>query len=292
MDRIGFVGVGIMGKPMARNLMKAGYSLTIYDLNPAPVKELAAEGATAVSSSKEAAERSDTVITMLPDSPDVEQAVLGPAGVAEGVRGGMLFVDMSSIAPATTRRVHDLLKQKGVESLDAPVSGGEVGAVEGTLSIMVGGKEEAFQRALPLFQVMGKNIVHIGGPSAGQVTKACNQIVVALTIQAVAEALTLAKKAGVDPVKVREALLGGFCQSRILDLHGQRILDGNFKPGFKIKLHRKDLAVALQTGRELAIPLFLTSQAAELMNALIARGHGDLDHSALALLVEELSSKG
>jgi 2-hydroxy-3-oxopropionate reductase len=181
------------------------------------------------------------------------------------------------------------MSSKGVDSLDAPVSGGEVGAKEATLSIMVGGTKEAFQRALPIFQVMGKNIVFMGEAGAGQVTKACNQIVVGVTMQAVAEALTLARKAGVDPSKVREALLGGFAQSRILELHGKRMLDKNFQPGFKIKLHRKDLNIALQTGRELSVPLFTTSQVAELMDSLLASGKGELDHSALALLAEQLS---
>ena len=201
----------------------------------------------------------------------------------------MLYIDMSTIAPSTSRKVYGIMKAKGVESLDAPVSGGEVGAKEATLSIMVGGTKEAFQRALPIFQIMGKNIVHMGEPGAGQVTKACNQIVVGVTMQAVAEALTLARKAGVDPAKVREALLGGFAQSRILDLHGKRMLDRNFQPGFKIKLHRKDLNIALQTGRELSVPLFTTSQVAELMNALLAAGKGDLDHSSLGMLAEQLS---
>ena len=291
MERIGFIGLGIMGKPMARNLIKAGYALTVHDRNRGPVDELASEGASPASSPRQIAEKSDMVITMLPDSPDVELVVLGPEGVIEGVRPGMLFVDMSTIAPATTRKVYDALKTKGLESLDAPVSGGEVGAKEGTLSIMVGGMEEAFNRAMPIFQVMGKNIVHMGGPGAGQVTKACNQVVVGLTIQAVSEALILAKKAGVDPGKVREALLGGFAQSRILDLHGKRIIDRKFEPGFKIRLHRKDLGIALQTGRELSVPLFATAQAAEMMNTLLAMGKGDLDHSAMALLVEQLAGE-
>jgi 2-hydroxy-3-oxopropionate reductase len=204
----------------------------------------------------------------------------------------MLFVDMSTIAPGTARKVYGTLKAKGVESLDAPVSGGEVGAIEGTLSIMVGGTETAFQRAKPIFEVMGKNIVLIGEPGAGQVTKACNQIVVGVTIQAVSEALILARKSGVDPAKVREALLGGFAQSRILDLHGQRIIDRSFQPGFRVRLHRKDLAIALQTGREVSLPLMLTSQVAELMNALIARGDGDLDHSGLAHLLEQMGGEG
>lgn len=288
MEKIGFIGLGIMGKPMARNLIKAGYSLVVHDLNQGPVDELAAEGATAVASAKEVAEQSDVVITMLPDSPDVELVVLGQAGVVEGLSSGMLFVDMSTISPATARNVYETLKAKEVESLDAPVSGGEVGAIEGTLSIMVGGTEDAFQRAMPVFEVMGKNIVLIGAPGAGQVTKACNQIVVGVTIQAVSEALILARESGVDPAKVREALLGGFAQSRILELHGQRIIDGTFEPGFRIRLHRKDLNIALQTGRELSLPLMTTATVAELMNALIARGGGDLDHSGLALLLEHL----
>ena len=291
MERIGFIGLGIMGKPMTRNLLKAGYSLTVHDLNRVVVEELGREGAVAASSPKEVTEKNNVIITMLPDSPDVEQVVIGSAGILDGIKKGMLYIDMSTIAPSTSRRIYELMSSKGVESLDAPVSGGEVGAKEATLSIMVGGKKEAFQRALPIFQVMGKNIVFLGGPGAGQVTKACNQIVVGVTIQAVSEALTLARKAGVDPAKVREALLGGFAQSRILELHGKRILDRNFQPGFKIKLHRKDLNIALQTGRELSIPLFTTSQVAELMNSLLASGRGELDHSALALLAEQLSGK-
>lgn len=288
MERIGFIGLGVMGKPMAHNLLNAGYSLVVHNRSRGPVDELAKAGASPASSPREVAEKSDVVITMLPDSPEVEEVVLGPDGVAEGVRSGMLYIDMSTIAPVVSRKVHDALQPKEVASLDAPVSGGEVGAKEGTLSIMVGGTDEAFQRSQPLFQVMGKNIILIGGPGAGQVTKACNQVVVALTIQGVSEAMTLARKAGVDPAKVREALLGGFAQSRILDLHGQRILDRNFKPGFKVKLHRKDLAIALQTGREVALPLAGTAQAAELMTALLAQGKGDLDHSAIALMVEQL----
>ncbi len=289
MERIGFIGLGIMGKPMVRNLLKADYRVTVHDINRAAVDELAGEGAQPASSSKEATEASDLIISMLPDSPDVEKAVMGASGVLEGIRQGMLYIDMSTIAPSTSRKVYQLMKEKGVESLDAPVSGGEVGAKEATLSIMVGGTDEAFRRALPVFQKMGKNIVHMGEPGAGQVTKACNQIVVGVTMQAVAEALTLARKAGVDPVKVREALLGGFAQSRILDLHGKRMLDRNYQPGFKIKLHRKDLNIALQTGRELSVPLFTTSQVAELMNSLLAEGKGELDHSALGWLAERLS---
>jgi len=288
MERIGFIGLGIMGKPMARNLIKAGYEMVVHNRSQGAVYELAAKGATAASSPREVAEASDLVITMLPDSPDVDLVVLGRGGVAEGVRPGMLFIDMSTIAPATTRKVHETLSARGVDALDAPVSGGELGAKDGSLSIMVGGEDAAFQRALPIFQAMGENIVLVGGPGAGQVTKACNQMVVALTIQAVAEALTLAKKSGVDPAKVREALLGGFAQSRILDVHGKRILDRAFQPGFRIRLHRKDLSIALQTGKEQGVALFATAQVAEMMDALLAQGKGDLDHSAMALLIEEL----
>jgi len=289
MERIGFIGLGIMGGPMARHLLKAGYPLTVTTRNPAVVEAFAKEGATPAASAKAVAQNSDVIITMLPDSPDVEAVVLGENGVADGIRPGSLYIDMSSVAPATARKVHEALKAKGAEALDAPVSGGQVGAEQATLSIMVGGSEAAFSRALPIFQVMGKNIVHIGEAGAGQVTKVCNQIVVALTIQAVSEALTLAKKSGVDVGKVREALLGGFAQSRILDLHGKRIIEGNFQPGFRIKLHRKDLRLALDAGREQGVPLFATANAAELMDALIAQGKGDLDHSGLATLYESLS---
>jgi len=290
MERIGFIGLGIMGKPMARNLIKAGYPLVVHNRSRKAVEELAAEGATPAESPREVAEQVDVVITMLPDSADVEQVVLGQNGVVLGLRSGMLLVDMSTIAPATARRVYQALRARGVESLDAPVSGGEVGAKEGTLSIMVGGTAAAFQKVLPIFGVLGKNIVLIGEPGAGQVTKACNQIVVGVTIQAVSEALMLARRSGVDPTKVREALLGGFAQSRILELHGKRIIERSFQPGFRIRLHRKDLAIALQTGREVSLPLMLTSQVAELMNALIGRGQGDLDHSGLAALLEEMST--
>lgn len=289
MEKIGFIGLGIMGKPMAKNLIKAGYPLVVHNRSQGAVEELIGEGATSAASPREVAELSDLVITMLPDSPDVEQVVLGEAGVVEGIRPGALFVDMSTIAPATTEKIYKILKEKGVESLDAPVSGGEVGAKKGTLSIMVGGQEDAFKRALPVFEVVGANMVHIGKPGAGQITKACNQIVVAVTIQAVAEAMTLAKKAGIDQEKVREALLGGFAQSRIMDLHGKRAIDHNFQPGFKVKLHRKDLGIALQTARELSLPLFTTAQVAQFMDALLAMGKGDLDHSALILLLEQLA---
>jgi 2-hydroxy-3-oxopropionate reductase len=284
MERIGFIGLGIMGAPMARNLVAAGYAVTVHNRTP---REL--EGATAVGSPRAVAERSDVVITMLPDSPDVENVVLGEGGVLEGLRAGGLLIDMSTIAPATAQRVHGVLAEHGIEALDAPVSGGEAAARAGQLSIMVGGDEGAVERARPLFDVLGKATTHVGPPGAGQVTKAANQVVVGLTIQAVAEALVLASRSGVDPARVREALLGGFAQSKILEVHGQRMLDAAFDPGFRAVLHRKDLAIALQTGRERGVPLLATAQAAGLFDALIAQGDGDRDHSALALVYERLA---
>ena len=289
MERVGFVGLGIMGKPMAGNLLAAGYPLTVFDLNLAAVDELAALGATAADSAREAAAAGDVVITMLPESPHVEAAVLGPGGVAEGIREGALFIDMSSIAPATSRKVAGVLAERGVDALDAPVSGGEPAAQAGNLSIMVGGSEAGVERARPIFDVLGRSTTHIGAVGAGQVTKAANQVVVGLTIQAVAEALVLARKAGVDPARVREALLGGFAQSRILELHGQKMLDGAYDPGFKLRLHRKDLGIALQLAREEGVPLFATAQAAALMDSLLAQGAGDRDHAALATLYEQLA---
>ncbi len=288
-ERVGFIGLGIMGKPMARNLIKAGYPLVVYSRSRGPVDELAAAGAKAVGSPRAVAEQSDIVITMVPDSPDVQQVVLGKDGVLEGLRRGSVLVDMSTISPIVSRELAAAVEAKGAHMLDAPVSGGEKGAIEGTLSIMVGGPAEVFGRIRPLFAALGKNIVHIGAHGAGQVTKACNQIVVALTIQAVSEALVLATKAGVDPAKVREALLGGFAQSRILDLHGLRMLDRNFVPGFKVRLHQKDLNIALGTGRAVGVPLPGTAVVQEAFTALTGLGRKDLDHSSLVTLEEDLA---
>ena len=257
MEKIGFIGLGIMGKPMALNLIKAGYSLSVLSKSGAAA-ELVEAGAQAFSTSKELAQQCDIIITMLPDSPDVEQVVSGAEGVLEGIKPGALLIDMSTISPSVARNIYESMQAKGAEALDAPVSGGQVGAVGATLSIMVGGKAAAFERALPLFQAMGKNIIHIGEPGAGQMTKACNQMIVGMTIQAVAEAFALAKKAGVDLEKMREVLLGGFAQSRILDLHGKRMIERNFTPGFKIKLHKKDMGIALQAGQEFSVPLLGT----------------------------------
>jgi len=288
MEKVGFIGLGIMGKPMALHLLKAGYAVSVLERNKAS-KELVAAGARSYPTPAAIAQGSDVVITMLPDSPEVVDVVSGKDGVLEGIGKGSLFIDMSTIAPATAKNLYEWMQKKGVEALDAPVSGGQTGAEAGTLSVMTGGAEGAFQRALPLFQAMGKNIVYIGGPGAGQMTKACNQMIVGMTIQAVAEAFTLARKAGVNLEKMREALLGGFAQSRILDLHGKRIIDRNFLPGFKIKLHRKDMNIALEAGKEFSVPLYGTALVAEHMDALLAQGKGGSDHSAIALLIEQLS---
>lgn len=285
---VGFIGLGIMGKPMALNLVKAGYTLHVLESNRA-AGELVKAGATAYGSAGEVASNSDFVITMLPDSPEVELVVLGEGGVLEGIRKGTIFIDMSTISPSTAKEVYEAMKKKGVPALDAPVSGGQKGAEEGAVSIMVGGDGPAFEKAHPLFDVMGKSAVLIGGAGAGQTTKVCNQIIVGVTIQAVGEAMTLAKKAGVDLAKVRQALLGGFAQSTILDQHGQRIIDRNFDPGFKIKLHRKDMNIATQAGREYGVPLAAAAHVATNMDAIIAQGRGELDHSAIALFLEEIS---
>lgn len=289
MEKVGFIGLGIMGKPMALNLIKAGYTVLILETSAA-AKEVAAAGAKEYKTSKALAHDSDVVITMLPDSPEVETVALGKDGVIEGIRPGSIFVDMSTIAPATAKKIYNAFQEKKVEALDAPVSGGQVGAESGTISIMVGGSQDAFDKVLPLFNVMGKSAVLIGDAGAGQTTKACNQIIVGMTIQAVAEAFALAKKADVNLEKMREALLGGFAQSRILDLHGQRIIDDNFKPGFKVKLHRKDMNIALQAGKEFSVPLQGSAQVAANMDALIAQGKGELDHSALYVLLAELAA--
>ena len=289
METIGFIGLGIMGRPMAENLREADYELVVYNRTEEKADDFVEGGGEKASSPREVAEKSDVVITMLPDSPQVEELVLGEDGVAAGVSEGKLYIDMSSIAPATARQVHEVLEEKGVDAVDAPVSGGQPAAESGELAIMVGGSDEAVERARPILEVMGKAVTHIGPPGAGQVAKAANQVVVALTIQAVSEALTLARKSGVDAGKVREALLGGLAQSKILEMHGQRMLEGEFDPGFKLSLHRKDLDIALQAAREEGVPLLATAQAAEVMNALIAAGHGDDDHAVMSTFYEELA---
>jgi 2-hydroxy-3-oxopropionate reductase len=285
--KIGFIGLGIMGKPMALNLLRAGFDLTVFNRSRPAIDELVAAGANAAATPAELAQACDVTITMLPDSPDVESVVLGTEGIASVMRAGSLFIDMSSIAPDVSRRIAETLAARGVSALDAPVSGGEKGAIEGTLSIMVGGEGSAFERAAPIFAALGKNVVHIGGPGAGQVAKACNQIVVAVTIEAVAEAIGLAAASGVDPAKVRSALLGGFAQSRILDLHGQRMLDRAFTPGFKAKLHLKDMRIATEAAENAGIDAPAARLLRERLLTLVERGGGERDHSALFQLVEE-----
>lgn len=291
MADIGFIGLGIMGKPMAGHLLAAGHTVRVYDHHNPPVKELSEKGAVACGSSAEVAEKADIIIIIVPDTPDVEAVLFGPKGVAETVKKGSIVVDMSSISPIATKEFAAKLAAKGVEMLDAPVSGGQVGAEQATLSIMVGGKADVFAKIKPYFELMGKNIVHIGPSGDGQTCKVANQIVVALTIEAVGEALLLAAKAGADPAKVREALLGGFAQSRILDLHGQRMIARTFNPGFRIRLHQKDLNLALQTARSLGLSLPNTATAQELFNAVAAQEKGaDLDHSAMVLALEKLAN--
>jgi 2-hydroxy-3-oxopropionate reductase len=285
---VGFIGLGIMGRPMSLNLLKAGFSVNVLSRSAAAA-EVAQAGARSFSTVAELAAQSDVIISMLPDSPQVEELVFGEDGLVHHMKSGSLFIDMSTITPSTAKNVYTQLASKGIHALDAPVSGGQAGAEGASLTIMVGGDQAAFDRALPLFQAMGKTYLLIGPAGSGQMTKACNQIIVGMTIQAVSEAFALAKKSGVDLVKMREVLLGGFAQSRILDLHGQRIIDGNFKPGFKVKLHRKDLAIALQTSREHSVSLFGTAQVATLMDSLIARGQGEDDHSSIFTLLASLS---
>ena len=290
MADLGFIGVGIMGKPMAGHLVKAGHKVLVYDVNAAAVQELAAKGAVACKSSKEVAEKTGIIIIMVPDTPDVEAVLFGKGGLAEGLKAGSIVVDMSSISPIATKEFAKRLAAMGVQMLDAPVSGGQVGAENAALSIMVGGEPGVFEKIKPYFELMGKNIVHIGGNGDGQTCKVANQIVVALTIEAVAEALLFASKAGADPVKVRSALLGGFAQSRILDLHGERMIKRTFNPGFRIRLHQKDLNLALQAARSMGMSLPNTATAQELFNAVAAQGGIDLDHSALVFALEKLAN--
>jgi len=290
MAKLGFIGLGIMGKPMAGHLVDAGHTVHVYDLHPEPVKELASKGAMGCMNSKEVAQKADVVFIMVPDTPDTEAVLFGKDGVAEGLRPGSIVVDMSSISPIATKEFVKKLDALGAKMLDAPVSGGQVGAEQATLSIMVGGDPEVFEQIKPYFEIMGKNIVHVGGNGDGQTCKVANQIVVALTIEAVGEALLFASKAGADPAEVRRALLGGFAQSRILELHGERMIKRSFDPGFRIRLQQKDLNLALQAARNLGLSLPNTSTAQELFNAVAAEGGGDLDHSAIVLALEKLAN--
>ena len=287
--KVGFVGLGIMGKPMARNLMKAGYSLSVYDIAPARVQELATKGARAASSGKEATAGSSAVITMVPDSADSETAILGPNGVLEGASPGTTVIDMSSIAPGTSQRIAAACEEKGVNFLDAPVSGGEPKAIDGSLAIMVGGKKEVFDRHTDILGVMGSSAVLCGDYGAGNTTKLANQIIVAANIEALGEALVLARKAGLDPNVVFEAIKGGLAGSTVMNAKAPMMIAGNFKPGFRIRLHQKDLHNALLTGKDLGVPLPVTSLVQQMLGALINDGKGDSDHSAIANFVEGMA---
>jgi 2-hydroxy-3-oxopropionate reductase len=287
-SKIGFIGLGIMGKPMAKNLIKAGHELTVYDLVDASVRELESAGAKTAHSSREVAEKSEMVITMLPDSPDVEKAALGSDGIFEGIKKGSTYVDMSTISPVTSKRLAEVAKEKGVRILDAPVSGGEKGAIEATLTIMVGGPKEVFDDCLPVFQAMGKNIVYCGGVGSGQVVKACNQILVAGVLEVAGEALVLGTKAGVNPETVLKVIAGGYAM-RVLDARGPLILKGDFKPGFKTRLHYKDLGIALAAGSEYGVPLPVTSLIHEMMGIMKVWGRGECDHSGIITVLQDLA---
>jgi 2-hydroxy-3-oxopropionate reductase len=289
MAAIGFIGLGIMGRPMALNLIKGGHTLSLHSRSGVP-EDLTAAGGVACRSARDVASQSEIVITMVPDTPDVEAVLFGPDGVAHGLSAGKTVIDMSSISPIATKQFAKRIGELGCDYLDAPVSGGEVGARNAALSIMVGGTEQAFGRVRPIFELMGKNITLVGGNGDGQTCKVANQIVVALTIEAVGEALLFASKAGADPGKVRQALMGGFASSRILEVHGERMIKRTFDPGFRIELHQKDLNLALSGARSLGVSLPNTSTAQELFNACVAQGGAKWDHSAMVRALEKLAN--
>ena len=289
MKKLGFIGVGIMGKPMAKNLIDAGYDLIAYDINEEALNEVVEYGAERGTSPKNVAENSDIIITMLPNSPHVKKAILGEHGVIEGVRQGQIVMDMSSIAPLVSQEVAEELKKKGVDMLDAPVSGGQEKAQAGTLAIMVGGRKEVFEECKETLEVMGGSVTLVGSVGAGQTTKLANQIIVAINIAAVAEALIMGKKAGVDPEAIFHAIRGGLAASQCLEDKAPRMFEGRYDPGFRMKLHVKDLTNVLETSRELHTAMPLTAQVMEMMQVLIAEGHEDADHGGLALYYEKLN---
>jgi len=288
MSKVGFIGMGIMGKPMSLNLIRGGHELYVHSRHGAP-PELVGAGATACDSGMEVAREADTIITMVPDTPDVAAVLFGAKGVAEGLTRGKIVVDMSSISPVETKQFAQKINALGCQYLDAPVSGGEVGAKAASLTIMVGGPEDAFNKVKPLFELMGKNITLVGGNGDGQTCKVANQIIVALNIEAVGEALLFASKMGADPGKVRQALMGGFASSRILEVHGERMIKRTFNPGFRIELHQKDLNLALTAARQIGMSLPNTATAQELFNACAAHGGKGWDHSALVRALELLA---
>lgn len=287
--KVGFIGLGIMGKPMAKNLIKAGYSLVVFDLNKDAVQEVVQAGAEEGKSSEDVAALSDVVITMLPNSPHVKEVVLGADGVLEGAKPGTILIDMSSIAPLVSREIAAKAEEKGVIMLDAPVSGGEPKAIDGTLAIMVGGPEEAFEKVKDLLLVMGSSAVRVGEIGSGNVTKLANQIIVALNIAAMSEALVLATKSGVDPEKVYQAIRGGLAGSTVLDAKAPLVLEGNFKPGFRIELHIKDMLNVLETAHEVGVPIPLSSQILEIMQALKVDGKAQDDHGGIIQFYEKIA---
>ena len=290
-ENIGFIGLGVMGKPMAKHLIKAGHRLTVHNRSRASVDELVAEGATAGASPAEVARGASIVITMLPDTSDVERVLTGPDGVLSTIQKGALVIDMSSISPAATERLATLVAEKGATLLDAPVSGGEIGAINAALSIMVGGDESAFNRARPILEVMGnkERIVHIGRSGAGQICKICNQVAIGGALAGVSEAFALAKKTGVDAARVRQALLGGFAASKVLEVHGERMLIDNYKPGFRTKLYQKDLRLANEAAAANGVAMPATAIVTQLVNALVASGGADLDYSAIGTVLFKLA---
>jgi 2-hydroxy-3-oxopropionate reductase len=286
--KIGFIGIGIMGAPMAGHLLDAGHEVVVNSRS-AIRQEVLDKGAKEVATAREAAEYGEIIIIMVPDTPDVEKVLFGESGVADGLSAGKIVIDMSSISPVETKQYAEKINALGCRYLDAPVSGGEVGAKAGSLTIMVGGDQETFDKALPLFELMGQNVTLVGGNGDGQTCKVANQIIVGLTIEAVGEALLFASKAGADPAKVREALMGGFASSKILEIHGERMIKRTFDPGFRIELHQKDLNLALSNARKLKMALPNTATAQELFNSVAARGDEGLDHSAMVLALEKLA---
>ena len=286
---IGFIGLGLMGRPMVLNLLKAGFSVSVWARREASLAPVVEQGAIALGSAAEVAAASDVVLSCVADAPDVAQVALGERGVAEGAKDGLVFVDMSTIAPAAARDIAAQLKARGVSMLDAPVSGGEVGAIAGTLTVMVGGEQAAFDKALPALNAVGKTINLVGDSGAGQVAKACNQILTGVGVAAVAEALNFAQKSGVDPARVREALLGGFAYSRILENHGQRMLDRNFKPGFKAWMHQKDMRIVMEEAHRLGLAVPSAAMTAQMFNAMVGSGMGEDDSIAMLKLLETMS---
>ena len=289
-DTIGFIGLGIMGRPMARNLLKAGFPLVVQNRHQEVTDEFLAEGARTGAQPRDIAASCDLVVTMLPGPAQVEEVLLGPGGIIEGAHAGLVVIDMSTIAPVVASTLAARLTEHSIDMLDAPVSGGDTGAIAATLSIMVGGDEATFRRCLPIFQALGKTIVHVGGNGAGQIVKTCNQIVVALVIEAVSEALVLGSKAGVDPAKILQVLGGGLAANRVMELRGASMLAHDFTPGGRVRFHHKDLGFALETARRYGVSLPVTALVDQMFASLEVKGHGDLDHSAILTYVEDLAA--